>query len=137
MQFAAKFGLPQEWEEIAKRTPIVPGRGTATGRVLLAGKAVQITDVEADPEYTFTEAQRAAGFRTVLAVPLEREDETVGVIVLCRTKVHPFTDTQIALVRNFSAQAEIAIENTRLLNELRERTDQLQMQSQEVFKCIS
>jgi two-component system NtrC family sensor kinase len=137
MQFAAKFGLPREWEEIAKRTPIVPGRGTATGRVLLAGKAVQITDVEADPEYTFTEGQRAAGFRTVLAVPLEREDETVGVIVLCRTKVHPFTVTQIALVRNFSAQAEIAIENTRLLNELRERTDQLQMQSQKSSNSIN
>ena len=71
MQFAANFGLSQEWEEIIKRTPIVPGRGTATGRVLLTGKAVQIADVEADPEYTFTEGQRAGGFRTVLAVPLE------------------------------------------------------------------
>ena len=99
MQFAANFGLPQEWEEIIKRTPIVPGRGTATGRVLLAGKAVQIADVAADPEYAFTEGQRAGGFRTVLAVPLEREGETIGVIVLCRTKVHPFTDKQIELVR--------------------------------------
>ena len=98
MQFAANFGLPQEWEEIIKRTPIVPGRGTATGRVLLTGKAVQIADVEADPEYTFSEGQRAGGFRTVLAVPLEREGETIGVIVLCRTKVHPFTDKQIDLV---------------------------------------
>jgi hypothetical protein len=68
MQFAANFGLPQEWVEIIKRSPIVPGRGTATGRVLLAGKAIQIADVEADPEYTFTEGQRAGGFRTVLAV---------------------------------------------------------------------
>jgi transcriptional regulator with GAF, ATPase, and Fis domain len=101
MQFAANFGLSQEWVEIVKRAPIVPGRGTATGRVLLTGKAVQIADVEADPEYTFTEGQRAGGFHTVLAVPLEREGETIGVIVLCRTKIRPFTDKQIALVQNF------------------------------------
>jgi transcriptional regulator with GAF, ATPase, and Fis domain len=101
IQFAANFGLSQEWVEIVKRAPIVPGRGTATGRVLLTGKAVQIADVEADPEYTFTEGQRAGGFHTVLAVPLEREGETIGVIVLCRTKIRPFTDKQIALVQNF------------------------------------
>ena len=125
MQFAANFGLSPEWEEIIKRTPIVPGRGTATGRVLLAGKAVQIADVEADPEYTFAEGQRAGGFRTVLAVPLEREGETIGVIVLCRRKVHPFTDKQIELVQNFAAQAVIAMENARLLDELRQRTTDL------------
>jgi len=59
MYFAANFGLPQEFEVIAKRTSFVPGRGTVVGRVLLAGKPVQIADVKADPEYTFTEGQRA------------------------------------------------------------------------------
>ena len=136
MQFAANFGLSPEWEELIKRTPIVPGRGTATGRVLLTGKAVQIVDVEADPEYTFTEGQRAGGFRTVLAVPLEREGETIGVIVLCRTKIHPFTDKQIALVQNFAAQAVIAIENARLLNELRHSLEQ-QTATSEVLGVIS
>ena len=136
MQFAASFGLSQEFEEIAKRTPFVPGRGTVTGRVLLAGKPVQIADVEADPEYTFTEGQRVAGFRTVLGVPLEREGETIGVIVLIRMKVQPFSNKQIELVQNFAAQAVIAIENARLLNELRQSLQQ-QTATADVLKVIS
>jgi transcriptional regulator with GAF, ATPase, and Fis domain len=86
MQFGARFGLPQEWEEITKRNPIAPGRGTVTGRVLLGGKPVQISDVKADPEYTFAEGQKAGRFRTVLGVPLEREGQIIGVIVLARAK---------------------------------------------------
>ena len=136
MQFAANFGLPREFEEIAKRRSFVPGRGTLVGRVLLAGKSVQIADVEADREYTFTKGQKVAGFRTVLGVPLERDSETIGVIVLGRTKVRPFTDKQIALVQNFASQAVIAIENTRLLNELRESLQQ-QTATADVLKVIS
>jgi GAF domain-containing protein len=136
MRFAANFGLPREFEEIAKRNPFVPGRGTVVGRVLLAGKPVQIADVEADPEYTFTEGQRVAGYRTILGVPLEREGESIGVIVLIRTKVQPFTDKQIELAQSFAAQAVIAIENARLLNELRQSLEQ-QSATSEVLRVIS
>ena len=136
IQFGARFGLSQEWEESTKRNPIVPGRGTVTGRVLLVGKTVQISDVKADPEYTFTEGQKAGGFRTVLGVPLEREGQIIGVIVLARTKVFPFKDGQIELVQNFAAQAVIAIENARLLNELKESLEQ-QTATSEVLQVIS
>jgi hypothetical protein len=135
MEFVANFGFPHEFEEIAKRTPFGPGRGTVVGRVLLTGKPVQIADVEADPEYAY-QGQRLAGFRTRLAVPLEREAETIGVIVLGRTKVHPFTDKQVDLVKNFAAQAVIAIENTRLLNELRQSLEE-QTATSEVLQVIS
>ena len=136
MEFVANFGFPKDFEEIAKRTSFAPGRGTVVGRVLLTGKPVQIADVEADPEYTYTKGQRLGGFRTILAVPLEREAETIGVIVLGRTKVHPFTDKQIALVMNFAAQAVVAIENARLLNELRQSLQQ-QTATSEVLQAIS
>ena len=125
MLFAASFGFPQEFIDIAERTRFVRGRGTVAGRALLEGKSVQINDVLADPEYNFAEGQKTAGFRTALGVPLLREGETIGVMVLTRSEVRPFTDKQIELVETFADQAVIAIENARLFDEVQARTREL------------
>jgi transcriptional regulator with GAF, ATPase, and Fis domain len=86
---------------------------------------VQIADVRADPEYRLPEVQRLGEFRTHLGLPLLREDSVIGVLLVSRTVVKPFDDKQIELLSTFAAQAVIAIENARLLNELRQRTNDL------------
>jgi GAF domain-containing protein len=123
--------------------PLKPGRGTAVGRALLERKAIQIPDVLADPEYTHIAQQRKAGYRTFLGVPLLREGQPIGVLSLCRRTVQPFTEKQIDLVSSFADQAVIAIENARLFDEVKARTDDLQESLQQqtatadVLKVIS
>jgi len=124
-QFAANFRMPQEFVELATTTGIASGRGTLAGRVLLEGHTVHIPDVLADREYTFSEAHRIAGIRSGLGVPLMRENTPIGVIVLWRKQLHPFTDKQIELVTTFADQAVIAIENVRLFDEVQARTGEL------------
>ena len=121
----ATYGFPDDFTEYVKNLPVVPERGTAVGRALLEGKVVHIPDVQADPEYTFVEAQKLGGFRTVLAVPMLREGTPIGVLSLTRHEVRPFTDKQIELVTTFADQAAIAIENVRLFESVEARTREL------------
>ena len=121
----AHYGYSQNLIEFMETHPVHLGRGTVTGRTVLECKPVQIPDVLADPEFTFTEGVKIGGMRTMLGVPLLRDGVPTGVFVLARRAVRPFSDKQIELVQNFSAQAVIAIENARLLTELRQRTADL------------
>jgi two-component system, NtrC family, sensor kinase len=129
-QFAANYRLPQAFVDLATTTPIAGGRGTLAGRVLAEGRTVHIPDVLADPEWTFREAQRISGFRSGLGAPLIREGTAIGVIVLWRSRVRPFTEKQTELVTTFADQAVIAIENVRLFDEIRDKSRQLAEASQ-------
>ena len=123
-----------EYDEHIRTRSFAPGCGSVVGRVLLEGKSVLIPDVLADPEYAFKEASKMGGWRTILGVPLLREGSPIGLLVLNRATVRPFTDKQIELAETFADQAAIAIENSRLLKELQERTHELEAQSQEIVK---
>jgi two-component system, NtrC family, sensor kinase len=128
-RWAASYGHSKEKHERIKQymlaQQISPGRGWVVGRAALEGRAVQIADVLTDPEYTYTEAQKIAGYRSILGVPLLREGVPIGGIGLQRTDVRPFTDKQIALATTFADQAVIAIENVRLFDEVQARTEEL------------
>jgi len=134
-RLAADNGFSPEYQQYARDNPIRPGRGTLVARTALGVDPVHIPDALADPEYTYG-GRKLGGYRTMLGVPLLRDENCIGVIALTRSKVHPFTDNQIALVTNFAAQAVIAIENARLLNELRESLQQ-QTATADVLKVIS
>ena len=122
---SVSYGFSAAFAEYVKDRPVELGRDTATGRALLEGKVIHIADVQADPDYTWTEAQRLGDFRTILGVPMLREGVPVGVLTLTRTEVRPFTDKQIELVATFADQAAIAIENVRLFESVEARTREL------------
>ncbi|HEV2625433.1 MAG TPA: GAF domain-containing protein, partial [Xanthobacteraceae bacterium] len=122
----ATRGVPSEYSEYMQNHPIEPSRGTIAGRVLLEGKPVHVADVQVDPEYTMTAISQRAGFHTFLGVPLLREGSPIGIIILGRTTVRPFTDKQIDLATTFADQAVIAIENVRLFEEIQEKSRQVE-----------
>src|SRR5262249_50779115 len=124
-QGAANYGWSREFEAWVRRNPLSPGRGSATGRAVLERRPIHIPDVLADPEYAASEYQRRGGYRTILAIPMLRQGEPIGVFVLTRLPVRPFTEKQIELITTFADQAVIAIENVRLFDEVQARTEEL------------
>jgi two-component system NtrC family sensor kinase len=123
----ATRGGSQEGTEFLRSHPFMPDRGTVTGRAALERRAVHIPDVLLDPEYTYREAQKLAGFRTMLGVPLLRGETLLGILTLNRTRLDPYTTREIELATTFADQAVIAIENARLFEELRDRQAELRV----------
>jgi GAF domain-containing protein len=140
---AESYGFSEGFIAQLRNIPVLPERGTVSGRALLEGKPAQVADVQADPEYTFADLSKAEGFRTCLCVPMLRNGAPIGLLVLVRSQVRPFNEKQIELVQTFADQAVIAIENARLFNEVQAKTRdleealQLQTATANVLKSIS
>ena len=140
LRIGATHGAPPAWSEFLRREPVVridPRLGTA--RAIAAKQPYQVADIAAEPTYgdkVRTATIELAHGRSLIGVPLLRDDEVIGLIVIYRQEVRPFTNKQIEVVQNFAAQAVIAIENARLLNELRELLEQ-QTATSDVLRVIS
>ena len=129
-EIEASHGLSQELMDAIARRPLKAGRGSAIGRALLEHKTIHIHDAESDHDYELVEARKLGNFRTMLGVPLLREDKPIGVFALARQVMRPFTERQIELVTTFADQAAIAIENVRLFDEIQNKSRQLAEASQ-------
>jgi adenylate cyclase len=139
LHLVATYNSPAAFVEAMRRSPHRPGPKHPAGRMIETKMVIHTANLAAEQAYTNGDPLAVAGVeiggvRTFLTVPMLKENELIGSFALSRQEVRPFTDRQIALVTSFAAQAVIAVENARLLNELRERTDQLEVQSQEVVK---
>ena len=133
----ATYGLPPGLSDYFKRVPHPLSRGSIVGRVILERTTIQVLDVLADPEYTQIEIQKKVGQRTVLGVPLLREGQPIGVIILFRPVVREFTARRIELLTTFADQAVIAIENVRLFDEIQDKNQQLARASENKSQFLS
>jgi GAF domain-containing protein len=137
-----RFTTPRRIVEARKRKLVInPLSDQGLGRVASTKQVVQVADITATRPYiervpSVVTAAELAGYRTVVSVPMLKGDELIGAINLHRQEVRPFTDKQIALVQNSAAQAVIAIENTRLLNELRGSLEN-QTASADILRAIA
>ena len=130
---AAFYNASPELIEFVRRHPVTLGRHAITARVASERRTIHVADLQADPEYQYA-SRDIDPIRTELGAPMFRGDDILGVIILYKLEVQPFTEKQIKLVEIFADQAVIAIETARLLKELRERTEQLEAQSLQVVK---
>jgi GAF domain-containing protein len=135
LRYTVGHNVSPELREFFERNPIAPGRNSNAGRAAIERRTVHNHDVLSDPEYSYG-GVRVDPYRTVLAVPMFRADELLGVIVIYRHEVRPFTADQIALMETFADQAAIAIENVRLFNETKEALER-QTATAEILKVIA
>jgi signal transduction histidine kinase/DNA-binding response OmpR family regulator len=124
-RFAYGSGMTSEYREFIANNPVVLDRETLAGRVGLDRRPTQITDVLADPDYGLKDAQRVAGYRTVMGVPMLLDDEVVGMLTVWRTQVDPFSDRAVGVLTTFAAQAALAVRTVDLIRTLESRTDEL------------
>jgi two-component system NtrC family sensor kinase len=122
---AASFGLPEDHHRAVMEIDHKPGRGSLGARVLLENAPVLIDDAESDPDYTFGAFQRRLGMRSMLGVPLTREGAAIGLLLIFRKRVQPFSKRHVDLATTFADQGVIAIENVRLFDEVQARTREL------------